>query len=580
MKLIRILSLAFFVSVPFFAHAQQPDTAGQDQARLDAVITFTDNVLKEGGDRYSGKATPLFVNGINVFTKEPVKWIFPDGKESIVSDFACQQNLLRVLVSLSKITGNEKYKSAAKNILQYYFAHYQDPSGLLHWGGHQFIDLKDLSVVGPGEKDMVHELKNAFPYYDFWFEVHPDAAAKFIKAFWNAHVYNWKTFEISRHGKYGLKPGNIWEHNFEQQKPFFQTLGLSFLDAGDDLIYSGLKLYQHTHDTGALVWAKRLAFQYVNARNPKTNLGAYQYTQPRKTAEPAADSNTFSMYGDRVQRQFGPEFGPGALEGTLLAKKQIETIYSINSLMQIQLAKELGKSGTELLNWTREGMLACANDAYEPEKNEFRAMFTDGTDISNTVLKRDGYNGPKGAIIRPLPAGNMFLISFARAFMVTRERALWDVARGIAKGNGLGDIGTEPGKNVQLNYTTSSDDAFSIFGLLDIFSETKNPEYLHLARVIGNNLVKNKFNHGYFTNGEDYLYANVDAIEPYALLALDAAIKGMPDNVPGFINGAGFIQGDYKFPNGTVRTIKDEYFFSLRKGKETSPAAGKANDDR
>src|ERR1035438_5503842 len=564
-KVLIIFCISFLSNLCFQADAQQTDLAAQDKARLDAVIKFADNLLKDGKDVYSGKATPLLVNGINVFTKEPVKWIFSDGNEAVLSDFACQQNLMRVLVSLSNLTGDEKYKSAAKNILQYMFEHFQDTSGLLQWGGHKFIDLKSLNAVGPSDKELVHELKNAYPYYDFWYEVNPEATVKFIKAFWNAHVYNWKTLEISRHGKYGLIPGDIWNHTFEQQIPFFKTRGLSFLDAGNDLIYSGVKLYEFTQDTGALLWAKRLASQYVLSRDPKTGLGAYQFTQPRKTAEPPADSSTFSQYGDRVQRQFGPEFGPNALEGTILLKKHIETIYSINAMMEIQLANDLGKDGEDFYKWTKEGMSSLARYSYIPDKNLLRPMFNDGQDLSDFVLKRDGYNGRKGTVLRQIHAGNMLLISFARASMLTQDKSLWDMARSIAKGNGLGDIGTEPAKNIKLNYQTKNDDTYSVFALVDIFRQTQNSEYLNLARVVANNLVKNKFNHGYFTPGADYLYANFDAIEPYALLTLEAAIKGTPDKVPGFINGAGFVQGEYKFPDGNVKSIKDDYFYKLQK---------------
>ncbi|MFX0201248.1 MAG: hypothetical protein ACFFCW_34455 [Candidatus Hodarchaeota archaeon] len=42
---------------------------------LYAVRTFADNVLKYGRDTYSPKHTPLFVDGLNINTHEPVKWI-------------------------------------------------------------------------------------------------------------------------------------------------------------------------------------------------------------------------------------------------------------------------------------------------------------------------------------------------------------------------------------------------------------------------------------------------------------------------------------------------------------------------
>jgi hypothetical protein len=44
---------------------------------LDAVRTFADNVLKYGRDTYGLKHTPLFVDGMNIHTHEPVRWIAP-----------------------------------------------------------------------------------------------------------------------------------------------------------------------------------------------------------------------------------------------------------------------------------------------------------------------------------------------------------------------------------------------------------------------------------------------------------------------------------------------------------------------
>ena len=70
-----------------------------------------------------------------------------------------------------------------------------------------------------------------------------------------------------------MEPGQRWENTFDNPAPFFETLGLSFLDAGNDLIYSGAMLYKFTGDKGALLWTKRLADQYVKARNPRPGWG-------------------------------------------------------------------------------------------------------------------------------------------------------------------------------------------------------------------------------------------------------------------------------------------------------------------
>lgn len=45
----------------------------QSSKYLEAVREFADNVLMYGRDTYGPKHTPLFVDGLNIHTHEPVK---------------------------------------------------------------------------------------------------------------------------------------------------------------------------------------------------------------------------------------------------------------------------------------------------------------------------------------------------------------------------------------------------------------------------------------------------------------------------------------------------------------------------
>jgi pectate lyase len=543
--------------------AAVPPPADQDAARMHAVVEFADNVLRDAADHEHKDPTPLLANGVNVLTKARLQWHLPDKQVMIISDLTVQQNLMRELAALTNLTGDAKYKNAAKAQFAYYFAHFQDDGGLLYWGGHKFVDQRSLTTAN--FKSGVHELKNVFPYYELMYEVNPAATVEFITGFWNAHIYNWQTLEVSRHGEYGHKPGAQWDQKFDDPAPYFETKGLSFLDAGNDLIYSAAMLYRLAGDQGALLWARRLAVQYVKARDPKTGLGAYQFTQPKKTEEPTDDSITMSWMGDRAKRQFGPDFpGHRVLEGTMLLHRLATTIYSENALMQLEVAQALGADGKEFLDWTHQGMAAFARYAYIPEKNLLRPMLTDGTDLSGFTLKRNGYYGRMGMVLEPYQATPDFMISYARGFMLTGDANLWTLARGSAKAGDMGDIGAAPGKDVQVNLATRNNDPFALFSILDIYRQTHTDAYLQLARAIGNNIVKTRFHHGYFTRFDDQIWANVDVIEPYALLALEAAIKGVPDKVPYFINGSGFIDGVYMFPDGTSRAASDGMLYRAR----------------
>ena len=71
---------------------------------LNAVREFADNVLKYGRDTYGPKQTPLFVDGLNIHTHEPVKWI------RIKSGEVKHMNKQNASVSLSLYwTRKEKY---------------------------------------------------------------------------------------------------------------------------------------------------------------------------------------------------------------------------------------------------------------------------------------------------------------------------------------------------------------------------------------------------------------------------------------------------------------------------------------
>ncbi|HEX3730606.1 MAG TPA: hypothetical protein VHV47_12425 [Opitutaceae bacterium] len=568
-------------ALALFSPARADSVSDRDAARLKVVVDYANNVLTDARDRTPNRTeySPLLAGGVNVFTKDQLKWIFPDGRELTWTDFTIQQNLMRELDALTKLTGDPKYAALAKENYAYYFEFLQDKSGLLQWGGHRFVDIVTQKGVGmrDGDPTSPHELKNAYPYYEMMYEVNPGATVKYISAFWNAHVFNWNTMEISRHGEYGHAPGANWDHPFSNPAPYFETKGLSFMDAGNDLIYSGAMLYKLTGDQGALLWTKRLHDQYVKARDPKTHLGAYQYTQPRKTENPPDDAETKSWFGDRAKRQLGPDFpGHVVLEATVLLRQQAVTIYADNALMEMQVGEALGDAGRDMIATTRQGMDAFVNDALIPGKNLLRPMLTDGTDLSGFVMKRNGYYARKGTVLEPFRADPEFLLSYARGFLLTGDPLMWKMARSVASDYNLGDLGATPGENVQVNLGTDCYSAVALFSVLDLYEKTKNEAYLNLGRAIGDNIVKHYYHHGYFTPYEDTIYANINAIEPYALLALDAVIKGTPDKVPYFINGFGFYSGFYRFtvsppgakiPEYASRQIDDTLLFEARQSE-------------
>jgi pectate lyase len=553
--------------VPDASPAQTPRLAPiartpADDVRLAAVRAFADNVLTYGRDHYGGISSPLFVDGVNVDTREPVVWRF-QGKQWIVSDLANQQILFRTFVGLSNLTGDPRYRQAAEDATRYAFEHLCRSCGLLQWGGHRYIDLNTHAPVGESD---THELKSVYPYYDLMWEVDPQATERYIKAFWNAHVLDWSTLDMNRHGGYERPLGALWAHEFRGAPPFFEGRGLTFINCGSDVVYAGAELCRLNGDTGALTWAKRLAQQYVKARDPRTHLGAYQFSQPKREREPVDDDNTSSAFGDRAHRQFGPEFGDRALEGKMLMPGQGSEIYGSATIVQLRLAEALGDAGREFLEWPHSGLRAYAKYAYDPKTNMLTAMFTDGTRLTPDDVRRPGYYSRES--FRERPAGSMLLLSYALGYRLTCDLELWRTVRAMARGCGLGEVGPRPGVRAELNLKTESSDPVALFAALEIWRTARDPAYIALARRIGDNIVARRFHHGFFLPDEDRVNARFDALEPLALLSLEAILRGTPDAVPQYSGGSGYIHGPH---DGLGRTYDSIAIWSKKRDAPSPP---------
>jgi pectate lyase len=549
---VMVVVAGLFMALGLHAFASEPaiERTPDDDERLAVVIQFAQNVLAEGRDRWSGKETPLFADGLNIHTRKPVLWIY-QGRQSIISNLASQQNLFRSFVGLSELTGDDRYRAAAKAAIRYHFDHLVDSSGLLHWGGHRFIDLTNLESVGDFDVG-AHEFKNHFPFYELMWEVDADATSQFIRALWNAHIPNWQVLDMNRHGTYGLSvPENVWDQPYDNPQPIFESNGLSFINAGCDMIFAAGQLVALGGDKEAWVWGRRLAELYFDARHPETGLGAYQYTKLRRLEQPPETgplkgSHTVQRFGDRAENQFAGQFGDIAEEARALWGGNVKAIYGTAALLKLGLGELMGETGQELIEKTVDGMEALIEYAYVPERNHFRPMWTDGTDLTGKTMERTGYYGASGTEWTPRRADLDFLMAYARAYRLTQRPNLWTTARQMAMGLGIGDIGESPNSGgVALSMDASGDSPQEIFALLELYRVVPDEQFIHRARVVANRMVENRYRGGFFLAKKELVNAPFDAIEPLAILTLEAALRGVPEAVPAHVGGRGYIHGRY-----------------------------------
>ena len=493
----------------------QETTAASKGRYLDIVRTFADNVLEFGRDVYGPEHTPLFVDGININTHEPAvlkcdresaaAWKMPN--DWVLSNLANQQNLFRVFVSLTQLTGDPKYKQAAKEATRYAFDHCRHESGLLYWGGHTAWDAATDQPVGEGRTHGFagkHEFKNNLPFYELMWEVDPELTKQFIEAFWSNHVLDWSNLDMNRHGVYEPIRENLWQDEYVGGPLPFVGKGLTFMNAGSDLVYAGAILTRLTGDERPLVWAKRMAKRYVEVRHPTTGLGADNYSIHQSR---------------RMIGQFGEQFGERFNEAGVTSLYGCR--YGRSAVTQLKLYEILGTQGKEFKQWALEDLKAYAVHAYDWSDHTFWSLLIDGTRLCAEDRKKEGYVRLDWLTKRPPEAIHFW--AYALAYKQTGDVFFWKMCREMAIANQLADLGETPGGPLPENIQTSSADPNIVFGLLDLFQATKQPSYLALARKVGDNLCESRFHKGFFVNSKKHIYAKFDDAVPLALLYLEAA---------------------------------------------------------
>ena len=530
--------------------AAAADSPEADSPYLRAVRTFADNVLQHGRDVYGPVRTPLFADGVNVDTREPAVWELPGEqaekwkmpRRSVLSNLASQQNLFRVFVSLTILTGDAKYRQAAADATRYAFEHLRHECGLLFWGGHAAMDLVTDQPIGEGRTGDVagrHELKSHYPFYELMWEVDPEATRRFIESFWHNHILRWDILDMNRHGTYHPVPATPWDHEYVGAPVPFAGNGLTFMNTGSDLFYAAAVLRELNGDARPLLWAKRLAGRYADARHPKTGLGADNYS---------------TLTPDRMTRQFGPEFGDRFTEATVTSL--YGNRYSRAAICRMKLFERLGPAGEEFKRWAVEDLAAYAIHAYDPADNCFWATLIDGTRLSPSDRKRDGY--VESRWLEKRPATGIHFWAYALAYRLTGDELMWTMTRNIGRGTRLGDIGPDRKAAPKLNAATDNAEPEILFGLLEMYQATKRNEYLGLARRVSDNLLTKEFHGGWFVAGRDHLFCRFDTIAPLALLYMHSALHKPSARLPMYAAGRSFFHCPFE---GKGRTYDNEAIY-------------------
>jgi len=549
--------------------AESPDPNDPNRY-LNAVRTFADNMLKYGRDTYGPKHTPLFVDGLNIHTHEPVRWIAPNGDRWILCNFACQQNLMRTLDGLTKITGDPNYKKAAMDAIRYAFDNLRSPNGLLYWGAGTAYDVRaDRSAGTYGQAG--HSLKWHYPYYELMWQVNSEAAMMFIESFWSAHILHWSNLDMNRTGYFDDALEEPWNHVYEGGAVFFESSGLSFINTGSDLFYAAAMLSKLSGEKQPLIWGKRLAHRYVETRVPNVGIAGYVYTQS-KIPEPYPFGDDFKGHLVLLGTLFPkhPGVGNPGIRQTLLGELIVSPgiagdVFIIPWICQFLLGDTLGKDGKEFTQWALEELTARGKIAYRKKDNSFIPMFTDGTTLEGYVCKKDSSLGPKGTVFMPIRAVSMDFWAYAIAYRITGDGFMWEMARNIALGHNYGDIGTSAKDELRVETQTDCSDPYALLGFLELHKKTGKRALLDIAVRIGDNILSSRVHKGFFVPSGKHIYAKFDTIEPLVLLHLHTTLNKKPFLVPQVWPNRSYFTSKYR---GKENAIDNIVIYALTESSE------------
>lgn len=573
-----------------------------DEQRMNAVLEYVDKILVSASDKYRG--TPLLANGIDVDTGQHVtlkhiKDAYHPNEIIVPSDIARQYNFMRTLYGLSEITGDARYRRRAEAVYRYYIdaGYYSKTNGLLYLGGHCCLDLATGNVNYAGGRVAIHEYKNHFGFYDPWFEIDSEFAEKYIKAIFAAHFYDTKCLFFNRHASFDKKHStdNIFSdlnaYDDSDMSVIRDCTGLTFRNAGNDMMFALLELYEHTGDKNALTWAKRLLDRYIALQDPVTNISVYQfntaYGDPNCKELPSEwwlrdDYSTFtnSNYGDRLQNQYADDWiakgyfdeseRDKIIEGNWL--DGVSGAYGSANLIDLKMADAIGmdtEDGSFYAKNTLKAMAGVIKYGYIPQKNEFHTMLNDGTVFTGYQSVRNGYYGKIGSVITTSSPPDDFFYAAVKVFFQCKDmegldeekKYLWDFIRNFAIVKGLGDFGESIDDDIKEDMSISTSDPKLLIAVLELYRETNNYDYLNLARMIGNNIVEKNITNGYFVAGSSYKYSELDDFYAYSLVMLDAATRGDFTSVPKTYLGKGYFHTTYVDERGRDMPEAFDYNF-------------------
>ena len=541
---------------------------------LKATRQYANTAIQYGRNRYSCKDMPLFADCIHIEHLKAPRSITSHrtGTEpvpTVWSFFHNQQNLMRLLASLSQFTGEGKYVNVAGEAAEYMFNNYwYKESGLLHWGGHGYIDLVTGNTYGM--KGVVHEIEDVYPYWELLRSVNPERGEMLMKGIWEANVKDWNALHYNRHGdfKTQVDHANTWNRFWDGYKDPDISSDLSFISVGLDLAYAAYSLGYQKQEEAPRIWAERLLNLIIKQRDPETGIWP-------NLVHPQISKRGLNIFG----RKYPQATEPRVYVGNQLNHTITQMMGMLAIVENAQKYSRLGEMA-HIKEAVEKHIIGFLDASYDKESNKLKSIIIDGTDLTDFRiegpfrLEKLYFGAKNGGAFLPQRITPLYTSVCARGYRVSNgRREFRDYLRDMLKAVGIGDIGIEKNSEPLLNFNTNALEPAYIFALVDLFRVEPKLEFLKMAERIGDNLIEARQHpdSGLFTLEDDFIIqnpvmdkpklqephegksvieilgdnhkiANLDSMEPLALLSIYAAQTGKYNIMPGWTAGGLYLK--------------------------------------
>lgn len=248
-----------FIMTLLAASAAMAQTTLPSDRYLQLVRKSADALLENGRDTMGQQQSAMILSVLDRRTGRPLAELpkAPAGIRNTDrtgpygSNASVQMDLYRVLMELSRLTGDEKYASAGRDGIVDCLKITQHPTtGLLAWGEHLFWNCQtDTYEKSAAMNRPIHEPKRDLLYFDLWYAAAPDQTIKYARGLWDHQIFDQKTGNFSRHAQYDV-------HRPEK--------GMDFPKEGSFFIDIWARAYEKTRDPVFTQAIRVLAKRYLD----------------------------------------------------------------------------------------------------------------------------------------------------------------------------------------------------------------------------------------------------------------------------------------------------------------------------